>query len=300
MVNKQSKNTTTLLASNAITLLTCIYLISCLRSLRRDVGAIIQEEEALAAQQNAPKDYSQVQTVFVITPTYERRTQRADLTRVSQALQCAEKYVHIHWILVEDSKQQSMLVENVLLASGLSYTHLNKKEEHIAHKFRAGDVRNEGIRYIRRLDPPPHPDSVVYFADDDNAYDARLFNEIKQVRQVGVWPVAYSGGRRVEFPVVKEGKISGFKAYKIDRKFPLDMAGFAVNIKFFLKPDPLLFTVNAPATTGETRFLEDTGLTRRDLEPLANNCTMLYVWHIKTRPPSILANTDPGAHIVEV
>ncbi len=31
--------------------------------------------------------------------------------------------------------------------------------------------------------------AVVYFADDDNAYDVRLFEEIRKVQNVGVLPV---------------------------------------------------------------------------------------------------------------
>ena len=31
-----------------------------------------------------------------------------------------------------------------------------------------------------------------------------LFDEIMKIRRVGVWPVAYSGARRVEYPKVNE------------------------------------------------------------------------------------------------
>jgi hypothetical protein len=74
--------------------------------------------------------------------------------------------------------------------SGVRYTHLNKKEEHIPLKFKAGDVRNEGIRFIRTLDPPPHPDSVVYFAgtyahvkiEYISASSCRLFDHFNHIQ----------------------------------------------------------------------------------------------------------------------
>lgn len=56
------------------------------------------------------------------------------------------------------------------------------------------------------------------------------------------------------------------------------MAGFAISVDYLRQETPLLFQVNAPKTTGETRFLEDTGAEWSDLEPLANNCTEVLVW----------------------
>jgi galactosylgalactosylxylosylprotein 3-beta-glucuronosyltransferase 3 len=73
---------------------------------------------------------------------------------------------------------------------------------------------------------------VVYFADDDNAYSLRLFEEMRYVKGVGVWPVGLVGGLLVERPVPdSSGRISRFNAgYKPDRPFPIDMAGFAINV----------------------------------------------------------------------
>lgn len=65
---------------------------------------------------------------------------------------------------MEDSISQSRLVENLLQRSGLRFTHLNIKEKRIPNRFKAGEQRNHGVRFIRDMRPPPHPDSVVYFA----------------------------------------------------------------------------------------------------------------------------------------
>ena len=98
--------------------------------------------------------------------------------------------------------------------------------------------------------------------DDDNAYDPRLFEEILTVKRVGVWPVGLSGGRRVEYPVVDKtsGKVIDFRGYLTDaRKFPVDMAAFAVNAQLLLHTrlqEPVLFVVNAPRSMGETMLLE--------------------------------------------
>ena len=48
---------------------------------------------------------------YVITPTYARATQMADLTRLSQALQGVP---NVTWILVEDSGRKTQKVERLL------------------------------------------------------------------------------------------------------------------------------------------------------------------------------------------
>ncbi|KAJ7336531.1 Galactosylgalactosylxylosylprotein 3-beta-glucuronosyltransferase [Desmophyllum pertusum] len=51
--------------------------------------------------------FGEVPTIYVITPTYKRLTQKADLTRLSQMLLHVPK---LHWILVEDSEKKTELL----------------------------------------------------------------------------------------------------------------------------------------------------------------------------------------------
>lgn len=46
--------------------------------------------------------------------------------------------------------------------------------------------------------------------------------------------MAYSGARRVEYPRIKDGKVVGFFSYAPSSRaaFPVDMASFAVSIRF--------------------------------------------------------------------
>lgn len=56
--------------------------------------------------------------------------------------------------------------------------------------------------------------AVVYFADDDNTYDIRVFDEMRTIRKVGVWPVGLVGGMMVERPVIDEhNKVGGANLY---------------------------------------------------------------------------------------
>ena len=61
-------------------------------------------------------------TLYIITPTYERYTQQADLVRMSYTL---KHVANLHWIIVEDSDVKTKLVRKVLRESGISSTQLN-------------------------------------------------------------------------------------------------------------------------------------------------------------------------------
>lgn len=50
--------------------------------------------------------------------------------------------------------------------------------------------RNLGLEYIRKNYKDFNGNAVVYFADDDNSYDIRLFDKyIKKVKTIGIWAV---------------------------------------------------------------------------------------------------------------
>ena len=130
------------------------------------------------------QDGANLPTVFVITPTFRRFVQKAELTRLSQAFKPVRK---LHWIVVEDSVNKTALVANFLRNSGLKYTHLNgrtpdtlrrHKNEIRRLKPRGVVQRNLGIEWIRNNIDPHRTPGVVYFADDDNTYDSRIFDEV--------------------------------------------------------------------------------------------------------------------------
>lgn len=43
---------------------------------------------------------------------------------------------------------------------------------------------------------------VVYFGDDDNTYDWNLFDEMRTIQRIGVWPVGIVGGLLAETPIL--------------------------------------------------------------------------------------------------
>lgn len=131
----------------------------------------------------------------------------------------SQTFLHVpqlHWIVVEDSPHKTPLVSDLLVKSGLTYTHLHmptakdrKLQEvhrdvfpvfpHLSmnkslnsHSAPQGDPswlkprgveqRNEGLRWLRedrRAQPGgDNQQGVVYFADDDNTYSLQIFEEV--------------------------------------------------------------------------------------------------------------------------
>ena len=176
------------------------------------------------------------------------------------------------WIVVEDSKLVTARLKrilerfntlNIVLTAGeldqshhIQYTcHVQtiiaaempkKYRKQKGPKPRGVAGRNEAIRWIVEN---VEGDGVMYFADDDNTYDLRLFEEvgnelniynpiptsavtmqIRTTRNVSFFPVGLVGNLGVSSPIVRDGKIIGFfDGWIGNRVFAVDMAGFAVN-----------------------------------------------------------------------
>ena len=122
-------------------------------------------------------------TIYIITPTYRRPTQIAELTRLKNLLRNVLKLV---WIVVEDSDVKSFLISDFLMQSNLPFVHLNipttvfnLTSGQIAYgyrKHRGSEQRNLGIEWVKVNSKSN--DDVVYFADDDNSYKLDLFEEV--------------------------------------------------------------------------------------------------------------------------
>lgn len=234
--------------------------------------------------------YAEMPIIYIITPTNNRDpAQMAHLTRMRNTLWLVPK---IFWIIIEDSKYTSNKLKRFLEYSNLSHVHLNEitPDDLLVEtgkpkwtKPRGVNQRNKGIDWLRRNSDKLHHEGVVYFADDDNTYDIRLFEEMRYTKKVSVWPVAFSGRLFYERPICKDGKvIDWFVLWGPNRPFPMDMAGFAVNLNLLMAHPSARFTNLSPRGGQESHLLGN--LVRvKDLECKANNCTKIYVWHTNTR-----------------
>lgn len=136
-------------------------------------------------------------------------------------------------------------------------------------KPRGVSNRNRGLEWIRKN----ATDGVFYFADDDNSYDVEIFNQMRYTRKVSMWPVGLVTKYGLSSPIIRDGKLAGFYDGWIGgRKYPVDMAGFAVNVQFFLSRPKAIMPYDAGYE--EDKFLRSLApLNNSEIELLASDCT---------------------------
>ena len=123
-------------------------------------------------------------TIFIITPTHQRDTQKVDLTSMCHTLMNVPRVV---WIIIEDAPKPTSLVTNLIqrckaeIVHLLAYTSAKyrvEKGDHAWSKPRGVEQRNAGLSWLRQHYSPENCSGIVYFGDDDNKYDLRLFDDV--------------------------------------------------------------------------------------------------------------------------
>lgn len=102
---------------------------------------------------------------------------------------------------------------------------------------------------------------------------------MRYTRKASVWPVGLVGGLMVEKPNIDPdtGRVSSWNsAWRPERKFPIDMAGFAINLRILLEKPSVKFSYQVERGYLETDILSQV-TTPEELEPLADNCTKVLL-----------------------
>ena len=128
-----------------------------------------------AKSSKSSEEEDDIPTIFGITPTYKRSTQKVDLTSLCQTLLLVPR---VMWVVVEDAVEKSDLVKNFLQRCKVESVHMNVKTPP-KQKSRGVLQRNAGLNWIRQRCTETKCNGVVYFMDDDNKYDLRLFEEVR-------------------------------------------------------------------------------------------------------------------------
>lgn len=115
--------------------------------------------------------------IFMITPTYNRPTQVPEITRLCQTLMHVKS---LHWIVVEDNEELSQKVADILDRCLVKNTYLRHKTpaDRLGQRGTGADQRNYAMQWLREQYQVGQLPGVVYFGDDDNTYDIRLFEEV--------------------------------------------------------------------------------------------------------------------------
>ncbi|VDP91596.1 unnamed protein product [Echinostoma caproni] len=173
---------------------------------------------------------------------------------------------------------------SLLSKCGVSYTYLHvETPKGIAQ-------RNLGLQWIRQTLVQGKDRGVLYIADDDNTYDLQLFDDVSPTSLLlDDFVVTDLCVCCVTSPENRSRVTQMWTAYKPDRPFPVDMAGFAVNIDLVLKHTHAGFDYNRPRGMQESLFLSELGLKHwSELEPKADGCQQvcdILVWHTRTADP---------------
>jgi len=88
----------------------------------RDTAARCRKEAENSGNGKSPSAVGEnVAPLYIVTPTYTRPTQLADLTRLANTLRLVSG---VHWLVSEDRNSTTKAVTELLHASGLQYTQL--------------------------------------------------------------------------------------------------------------------------------------------------------------------------------
>ena len=98
---------------------------------------------------------------------------------------------------------------------------------------------------------------------------------MRWTKVISMWPVGIVGKLHWEGPICRDGHLVGFlTAWAKSRLFPIDMAGFALNVKLLFKHPRAHISQNSFRGHLESDFLgEQLMLTREDVEPKAEMCS---------------------------
>ncbi len=94
------------------------------------------------------------------------------------------------WIVVEDSEHKMELVSSLLDRCQVDSVHMNVRTREayrskpwivslLSTRLRGVGQRNAGLDWLRRNYGLNNCSGVVYFGDDDNKYDLRIFDEVR-------------------------------------------------------------------------------------------------------------------------
>lgn len=242
--------------------------------------------------------------IYMITPTYKRRTQMVDLTRVSQTLRLAKEsgyHERLYWILLEDADFPSHRIRHVAIQSGISFAHVSLRTPYASRtKFKAHrglEQRNRGLDLVEEIGA----EGVVYFLDDDNAYHVQLFHELAYTTHVSVFGTGLPGGSAYERCRVdpNTGKVEKLlTTWEAPRTFPIDMAGFAFATHHLARTKAagkkMRFSQDMLPGYLENDLISFAAGTVTELQPLAANCTRILAWHVKTVGNEYYYNPEEG------
>ncbi|KAL3102339.1 hypothetical protein niasHS_003748 [Heterodera schachtii] len=228
------------------------------------------------------------------------------MTRIFRFSQTLMHIADLHWVVIEDANATSDAVQRILVRSGIPFTYFSTTTKPGFPK-RGWTHRNVGLDFVRQhyaLFPHngvgPSLRSSVASLCLCNWFFFRSQRYIKKVRTIGIWAVGLAGSAIVEAPHVENGTITKWDVvYAPKRRFAVDMAGFAVNLRLILNKNAS-FNLGCVRLSPESCFLAQFGIPREKVEPFGWNDEPkeILVWHTKTK--NIGTRGESHGYVVEL
>jgi hypothetical protein len=177
------------------------------------------------------------------------------------------------WILVEDNDSINSELSELLYQSNINYKYL------FYGPTRSGGnaQRNFALEYIF----DSNINGIVYSVDDDNLYNLKLFDEIRQTKNLSIFPVGGWGRdeNNPEKPILNENhEFIGWNS-SWQRKYATDMAGFAFHTDLLHKISKPFWTYISHGG-GESEFIDRLVPNINNIEfNLCNFNSECYVYH---------------------
>ncbi|KAL5491514.1 hypothetical protein EMCRGX_G016813 [Ephydatia muelleri] len=194
-------------------------------------------------RQNASNSHP-IPTLYIITTTYQRDTQKASLVTLCQTLMHVRSLV---WIVVENSTHHTPMVRALLKRCGVPYVHLTVPSPNnslVRPISSAMGIRNHnvGLKWVREHNRCVECNGVIYFGNDDDRYDLRLFDELRKTATLSVFMVGLTGGLLMEGPYCQEGRVAKWHHVQAPpREAHITMQGFAINLRLIMKQNNVWF-----------------------------------------------------------
>uniref|UniRef100_A0A1A9ULU4 Galactosylgalactosylxylosylprotein 3-beta-glucuronosyltransferase n=1 Tax=Glossina austeni TaxID=7395 RepID=A0A1A9ULU4_GLOAU len=228
------------------------------------------------------EDWNDLPIIYFITSTYPWREQMPKLLKLGYTLQHVPR---LHWIVTDFYPTCNQYLSAFLYKFHIPFTHLSNHlldgvyEDFDKFEPQGFEEKEAGIEWLRTHNITS---GILYFGNDDNAYDLKLFQEIRSTRLVSMFPVGRTmDANGISGPLVREGKIVGFLTPRENgRRWPVDMAGFALNLSYMPK---YLNAGTMPDYEEEDYLLRCLALNMDVIEPKGNNCTEILAWRTRSR-----------------
>ncbi|CAL4221103.1 unnamed protein product, partial [Meganyctiphanes norvegica] len=219
---------------------------------------------------------------FLVRSHLEKQHLRHPLTRFSLI---SYNLYDFNWVIpfgmkiVRQTTSTLTIKIELTLASSPTFL-LTSFRERLCAKEREIDRKNERFLSWPRVTELKY--ILFYFTCNDHNNLLDFSKEMRYTKGVSMWPVGLVTHTGLSTPIVSlDGKFVGwYDGWIAGRKFPVDMACFAVNVQYFKKTNA---TMPYSAGYEEDGFLKKLNIKPEEIEFKADGCTKIYVWHTQTK-----------------